>query len=45
MLRVGCAVIFASKRNEAKQKRNYFRFDAKKSPFSACFASMRNVEI
>jgi hypothetical protein len=24
------AVIFASKRNEAKRKRNYFRFDAKK---------------
>ncbi len=42
---VGCAVIFASKRNEAKRKRNFFRFDAKKSAFFACFASMWNVEI
>ncbi len=41
---LGCAVIFASKRNEAKRKRNFFatmRCDA----FFACFASMRNVEI
>ncbi len=30
------AVIFASKRNEAKRKRNLFRFDAKKW-FFACF--------
>jgi hypothetical protein len=42
---LGCAVIFASKRNEAKRKRNFFRFDAKKSDFFACFASMRNKEI
>ncbi len=42
---VGCAVIFASKRNEGKRKRNFFRFDAKKNAFFACFASMRNVEI
>jgi hypothetical protein len=42
---LGCAVIFASKRNEAKRKRNFFRFDAKKSDFFACFASMRNIEI
>jgi hypothetical protein len=42
---LGCAVIFASKRNEAKRKRNFFRFHAKKSAFFACFASMRNVEI
>jgi hypothetical protein len=41
---LGCAVIFASERNEAKRKRNFFRFDAKKSDFFACFASMRNVE-
>jgi hypothetical protein len=45
MSMLGCAVIFASKRNEAKRKRNFFRFDAKKSDFFACFASMRNVEI
>jgi hypothetical protein len=30
---LGCAVIFASKRNEAKRKLNLFRFDAKKSIF------------
>jgi hypothetical protein len=36
---------FASKRNKAKRKRNFVRFDAKKSAFFACFASMRNVEI
>ncbi len=42
---LGCAVIFASKRNEAKRKRNCFRFDAKKRAFFACFASMRNLEI
>ncbi len=44
-LGVGRAVIFASKRNEAKRMRNFFRFDAKKSDFFACFASMRNIEI
>jgi hypothetical protein len=44
-MKVGCAVIFALKRNEAKRKRNFFRFDAKKSVFFACFALMRNVEI
>jgi hypothetical protein len=44
-LQLGCAVIFTSKRNEAKQKRNSFRFDAKKSAFFAYFASMRNVEM
>ncbi len=32
--RLGCAVIFASKRIEAKRKRNFFRFDAKKVRFS-----------
>ncbi len=42
---LGCAVIFALKRNEAKRKRNFFRFDAKKSDFFACFTSMRNIEI
>ncbi len=42
---LGCAVIFASRRNEAKRKRNFFRIDAKKSDFFACFASMRNIEI
>jgi hypothetical protein len=31
---LGCAVIFASKRNEAKRKQNFFRFDAKKMLFS-----------
>ncbi len=31
---LGYAVIFTSKRNEAKQKRNFFRFDAKKGFFS-----------
>jgi hypothetical protein len=40
-----CAVIFALKRNEAKRKRNFYRFEAKKSVFFAYFASMRNVEI
>ncbi len=42
---IGCAVIFASKRNEAKRKRNFFRFDAKICDFFACFALMRNIEI
>ncbi len=32
-LAIRCAVIFASKRNEAKRKRNFFLFDAKKSVF------------
>jgi hypothetical protein len=40
-----CTVIFALKRNEAKRKRNLFRFDAKKSAFFICFALMQNVEI
>jgi UDP-3-O-[3-hydroxymyristoyl] glucosamine N-acyltransferase len=30
------AIIFASKQNEAKRKRNFFHFDAKKV-FFACF--------
>jgi hypothetical protein len=35
---LGCAGIFAPKRNEAKRKRNYFRFEAKKK---VSFASFR----
>jgi hypothetical protein len=42
---LGCAVIFALKRNEAKRKQNFFCFYAKKVLFFAHFASMRNVEI
>jgi hypothetical protein len=34
VLPVGCAIIFALKLNEAKRKRNFFRFDAKKVLFS-----------
>jgi len=37
-LHLGCAGIFASKRNEAKLKRNFFRFEAKKK---VSFASFR----
>ncbi len=33
LLQIGCAVIFASKRNKAKRKRNFFRFNAKKVLF------------
>jgi hypothetical protein len=31
--RLGCAVIFASKQNEAKRKQIFFLFDAIKRPF------------
>jgi hypothetical protein len=40
---VGCAVRFRLKRNVAKIKQNFFRFEAKKSRFFACFASKRNI--
>ncbi len=33
-VKVGCAAIFALKRNEVKRKGNFFRFDAKKVFFS-----------
>ncbi len=41
LILLGCAVIFASKRNEAKRKRNFFRFDAKKK----CFFRMFRIDV
>jgi hypothetical protein len=40
---IGCAVRFRLKRNDAKIKQNLFRFEAKKNPFFACFASKRKA--
>jgi hypothetical protein len=43
MPELGCAVRFWLKRNDAKIKQIFFRFEAKKSCFFACFASKRNT--
>jgi hypothetical protein len=42
-LQIGCAVIFASKRNEAKRKRKFFCFDAKKV-FFRLFSHLKRNE-
>jgi hypothetical protein len=42
-LKVGCAVRFRLKRNDAKNKQIFFRFEAKKICFFACFASKRKA--
>jgi hypothetical protein len=43
IMKLGCAVRFRLKRNDAKIKQNLFRFEAKKICFFACFASKRKA--
>jgi hypothetical protein len=40
---IGCAVRFRLKRNDAKNKQIFFRFEAKKICFFACFASKQKA--